>query len=241
MDVLKTERPELMKHYGRVEHELKDDKSVVTHLDKELEIKLKASLAEYDSKIGFWGEEFGREGNTDNYWLIDPIDGTEKFIRGMASSRSLVTFVSDNHAQYALFYAFVLDNLYTAIRGHGTTKNGQQIKMSNRPLNRAWIEFNANLLDETGYKMYRALRPKVAALPRTYDFSNQLDGSLDGYVVYKTVGGIWDYAPRTLLISEAGGKVANFGSDNYDIHDLNFIATNPVIFDQVQKILSGLA
>lgn len=241
MDVLLNYKPELMKHYGKVEHEMKHDASVVTHLDKHLELKLKEALNRFDSRVGTWGEEFGQAGSKANFWLIDPIDMTEHFVRGDPDSRNLITLIENNQAVFALAYIFAKDDLYLAIRGEGTTKNGQPVHLSDRPLERSWLEFSVDLLDPKGYEMYKVLRPHVAGLPRRYHFFDILDGVLDGLVVYKSRGAIWDYAPRALLIEEAGGRVANLGKKDYQIHDVHLIATNAVIFEDVRKILWPLA
>lgn len=240
MGVLQAYKPELMKHYGKVETELKADTSIVTHLDKELELKIKAALNKFDAGVGTWGEEFGQEGDKKNYWLIDPIDMTEHFVRGDPDSRNLVTLIENDQPVLALAYVFAKDELYRAARGEGTTKNDRRLKMSDRPLERAWLEFSVNMMDPTGYKIYKTLRPHVAGLPQRYHFFDILEGVLDGLVVYKSRGAIWDYAPRALLIQEAGGRVANFDSDDYQIEDVHLIATNPVIFEDVRKILSGI-
>jgi fructose-1,6-bisphosphatase/inositol monophosphatase family enzyme len=97
------------------------------------------------------------------------------------------------------------------------------------------------LLDPKGYAMYRKLRPKISGFTLHLDFLVVLDGAIDGIVVYKSDGQIWDYAPRAHLIKEAGGLVANIGKSTYDIHDLDLVATNAVIFDEVHKILSDIA
>src|SRR3990167_2820873 len=91
MQILVKSRTELMKHYGRAEYETKSDNSIVTHMDKEMELKLKQALAKMDKSVGFWGEEHGREGNKDDYWLIDPIDGTESYVRGIPTPCNLLS------------------------------------------------------------------------------------------------------------------------------------------------------
>lgn len=239
--VLDKSRPGLLENAGRISHEMKADNSIVTKLDKELEIKLKEALSKFDSTVGFWGEEHGREGSEKNYWLIDPIDGTEAFVRGLDSPRSVLSFVSNDEVEYSLAHRFITDDLYTAVTGSGTHKNGKRIKLSDRPLSRAWLEFSVKMLDPKGYAIYLELRPKIAGITNQLDFLEVLDGAVDGIVVYKSAGQIWDYAPRAHMIKEAGGRVANVGKSTYNIHDLDLVATNSIIFDEIHKILSDLA
>lgn len=241
MGVLNSSRPELVSSSGRISHEMKDDKSIVTKLDKDLELKLKGALSHFDPSVGYWGEEHGKEGSEENFWLIDPIDGTEAFVRGLDSPRSVLSFVSNNQVEYSLAHRFMTNDLYTAMTGFGTHKNGKTIKLSDRSLGRAWIEFSVRLLDPKGYAMYQQLRPRISGITAHLEFLEVLDGAVDGIAVYKSQGQIWDYAPRAHLIKEAGGKVANIGKHTYDINDLDFVATNSVIFDEVHKILSDIA
>lgn len=241
MGVLKDVRPELMRVRGKIEHELKDDLSIVTHLDKELEIKLKDALRKFDPSVGFLGEEHGKEGNENSYWLVDPIDGTESFTRGLSSSRNILTFVDNNEAQFALAYRFPTDDLFLAEKDKGTTKNGTKVELSNRTLKRAWLEFDVKMLRPNGYKVYQLLRPHIAGVTMHHDFLEVLEGSMEGLIVYKSRGQIWDYAPRALFIKEAGGRVANLGSEAYDIHNLDLIATTPQIFDEVAVLLKDIA
>ncbi|HET9850603.1 MAG TPA: inositol monophosphatase family protein [Candidatus Saccharimonadales bacterium] len=237
MGVLAEARPELLKFHGNITHELKADRSIVTRLDKELEIKIKDALKKYDGGVGFLGEEYGREGNEKSYWLVDPIDGTEHFTRGLPGARNLLTFIDKNQPQYALAYRFPTDDLFTAIAGRGTTKNGQKVTLSQRPLDRAWLEFSVNMRLSDGYAIYQKLRPKIAGITIHRDFLEILEGALEGIVVYKSAGQVWDYAPRALLIKEAGGKVTNFGKPDYDINDLSLVAVAPSIYEDLVSLL----
>jgi len=57
-----------------------------------------------------------------------------------------------------------------------------------------------------------------------------LEGYVDVYVVYGGKGEVWDYAPRALLMREAGLNVANINSDSYDYKNLSLVAAHPDIF-----------
>ena len=238
LKTIKDYRPELLSNFGLVSPELKSDSSVVTELDKTLEQKLKVALRKFDSSVGFLGEEFGQEGSMMTYWLIDPIDGTESFIRGLPSCRSVLAFVDNNKVEYALAYRFITDDLFTAIRGQGAKKNGQLTLVNKQPINRSWLEFSVNMLSEQGYEMFKKVRPQLAGITIHQDFLHVLDGGLEGLIVYKSAGKIWDYAPRAFLIQEAGGRVSNIGLDTYDIHNFDIIATNPVIYEEITSLLS---
>lgn len=237
--VFQAVRPELLKAHGNIEHRLKKDKSVVTELDTMVEENLRLALSKFDLNIGFMGEELGVEGDTKNFWLIDPIDGTESFIRGLPSPRNVVCLIADDKPVMAITYMFVTDELYVAIEGKGATRNGKSIHVSNRPLNRAWIEFAVPLNDPVSRQKLLNVRELIHGMTVHQSFTTVAEGSIDGLISYNTFMGIWDVVPRALLIREAGGKIANVGSDHYDYKNTSLVATNPVIFEKVAAVMAA--
>lgn len=238
LDVLRANREELLLYHGVINHETKSDNSVVTNMDKKLEVAIKDALRKYDAGVGFLGEEHGQEGDTHSFWLIDPIDGTESYIRGLSGCRNILTFVDGNEPIYALVNRFTTNDLFIAQRGHPTTKNGVPVTLSTRPLNRAWLEFSVDICDAKGYKIYQSIKPRVASLTLHHDFLEILEGAIEGIVVYHSGGDVWDYAPRALLVEGAGGRVTNIGSDKYDYKNKSLLATSPEIFDEITVLLS---
>jgi len=241
MDVLKKVRPELMAAFGNVEFVLKGDKTVVTELDAKVETLLLEALREFDPEVGFLGEEHGQEGSTENLWTIDPIDGTESFIRGLPHTRNQLAFVQNGQVEYALCYNFPSEDLYIARRGKGTTMNGTRITITPKPLERCWIEVSMDLLDPANYEVFKRLRPQISGATVMHNFLNIVEGHIDG-IVSHIKGGPWDYAPASLLLSEAGYKVVNkdFASE-YDYSRPGFVVIHPDNFEELQKLLSPQA
>src|SRR5437868_14899817 len=75
---------EVIRHYYErgVATEIKADQTPVTVADREAEVVIKNVLRRAYPQHAFYGEEHGREGDNQNLWLIDPIDGTKAFVRG---------------------------------------------------------------------------------------------------------------------------------------------------------------
>ncbi len=236
--VARANRSKILELHGNVETHIKADHTVVTDLDKQMEHEFHEALAKFDSKIGFEGEEFGIEGNRDTYWLIDPIDGTENFVRGLPFVRNIVTLIDNNKPAFAFVYKPISDELYVAAEGDGTYRNGVPVKVSTRPMDRAWIELSAPLAKPGVPEVAAAIGSQINGFRTTGEFLYAVDGKLDGIFGYKTGGGPWDYAPRALMIQEAGGRVANIGSDSYDFHNNDFLMANPIIFDDLMKIIT---
>jgi myo-inositol-1(or 4)-monophosphatase len=239
VDTLKEVRPSLLQSHGSIEHSLKDDSTVVTMLDKSTENVIRETLRKIDPAIGIEGEEFGIEGSRDCYWLVDPIDGTEQFIRGLNGCKNLLALVENGETQWALMYMFVTDQLWIARKGKGLTMNGQIIRRPYRPLSRNWMEINVNLLDPTHVEVLSRVRPNVASFTVSRDTSVVVGGKVDGIIGLDVGGGPWDYAARGLLFAESGAKIANVGLDSYDFRINNFVMCHPDNFDNLMNLVTG--
>jgi len=236
--VLEGVRGELLQHYGSIEFTAKQDKSVVTRLDKLVEEKLREALRPLDKGIGILGEEFGPEGNQDTMWLLDPIDGTQQFIRGIPSCKNLVCLVKDGQPEWALMYMFVTDRWWVARRGQGARCNGQLATMRYRSLDQAWIEAYMDYSVPANAKVLERVRPYVKGITDLRNFELLIEGKADGAISVHDGGGPWDYAPRALLVEEVGGKIANIGSDTFDFHNDTFLVAHQRNFDELMKLLT---
>jgi myo-inositol-1(or 4)-monophosphatase len=68
---------------------------VVTRYDREAEERLTTDLAAFDHSIGKHGEEFGADGSTETFWLIDALDATGRFVRGIPGCTTMAALVYD--------------------------------------------------------------------------------------------------------------------------------------------------
>ncbi len=238
-------KPELMKHFGKIEFEDKPDNTLVTILDRKTEEELHARLQKFDSSIGFVGEETGSHNPGNTFWLVDPIDGTEQYVRGEPFCSNMVTLIDNGQPVLAVINEFAANKCYWAIKGGGAYCNDKRIKVGNRPLNRAMIELETKAYEPSGIAMLQAIRkPIFSAInfaASGHSFAGVARGMYEARIVYNGYGKTWDFAPGCLLVSEAGGKVANIGSDNYDYQNLELIAASPSVFDELQKIATQVA
>jgi myo-inositol-1(or 4)-monophosphatase len=227
---------ELAKHYGRIESDVKSSTGdeagdIVTKLDRETESFLSKQFKKFDSNIGFRGEEFGVENHADITWLVDPIDGTSHFVRGLPFCTTMIALVDNGTVVLCVINDFVRQNTYWAVRGHGAFMDGERIHVSDRPLSKAVLSFETKLDKaenmETYLKVRKAAGGTVSTVSCGFEFSMVASGKLDARITKEPYGSDWDYAPGTLLVKEAGGVVCNHGKDEYDYADHDFIAANP--------------
>ncbi len=244
IDASKEAGTKLKKHYGRVESEAKSDSGnhagdVVTQLDRLTESFLSKQFKKFDPKIGFRGEEFGVENHADTTWLVDPIDGTSHFVRGIPFCTTMIALVQNGEVVMSVINDFIRDEVYWAIKGKGSYKDGARIYVSDRSLKQAVLSFETRLENLENMETYLNVRELAGGIVSTvncgFEFSLIASGKLDARITKDPYGFDWDYAPGTLLVEEAGGIVRNHGSDNYDFTNHEFIAANPVIFAELTE------
>lgn len=233
---------ELKKHHGNVASEKKSDApaDVVTELDKWAEKTASAELLKLDQSIEFVGEEFGGNRSAKKKWLMDPIDGTAHFIRGLPFCTSMLALIENGEVIESFIYNFILDEMYYAKKDSGAFVNNEKIQVGSRKLNEAYIGFETKFENPENQKTFIDFKLKSGALivktiSSGYEFGLVASGKLDGRIQIEPYGNDYDFAPGALLVKEAGGVVANIGSNSYDYRNLSFIATNKNIYEQLTQ------
>lgn len=233
-------RNELLAAFGNVEHTLKSDSSPVTAWDVAVEKKLQEALDEAFPFFGFQGEETGKSGNDQTYWLVDPIDGTTSFIRGLAYSTNMAALVHEGIVIAAVVYDFVHDVVYTAVKGEGSFKNGQRIRVNTHRrtdnlviyvMTRQQFPLIREALTELGM---RTVQPMGGA---GHAYGLLAEGKIDGIVNLHTSMGAYDNGPGVLIAEEAGAALLAFDEET-GINRHEFIIGSPFVVDQIEK--SGL-
>ncbi len=243
VSILRGIGPELLESYGDVAGTMKQDKSVVTYLDGWAESEIQEGLLRFDRSIGFLGEENGAIGNTQKRWLIDPVDGTEQFIRGIPFCGNMITLVDGKQLLVSVIYNFVTGDIYWAVKGGGAWKNDKQLRVSERPLDRSMVEVSVDFKKPTELDLFLKLAQSIKT-PTRFNcsaFTSTMigQGSIEGRVVFSGKGGPWDYAPGVLLATEAGGVAVHSDGSDYDYERTSdvLVGTQPV----VEFVLSHLA
>lgn len=228
---------ELKQYYGNVAALDKGGDSIagiVTELDRKTETFLAQELSKALPGIGFRGEEFGVQSEAETTWLVDPIDGTAHFVRGIPFCTTMVALIHKGEVVMSAIYDFVNDDLYWAIRGKGAYKNDQKISVSKRTLAQSLISFETRLEDPKNYEKYIAVRKQagiISTLNAGFEFAMIASGKLDARIGLNPYGMDWDFAPGSLLVEEAGGVAKNIGKDTYDYRNHDYIIGNPLVYE----------
>ena len=210
----------------------------VTELDVRTEEFLRDELAKAFPGIPFVGEETGGDRTAPTHWLCDPIDGTAHFIRGLPFCTTMLALVEDGTVTASVIYDFVGDVFFHAVRGGGAFRDGQSIRVSDRTLNHSYLGWETHLAKPENLETHMRLSDASSffkTMNAGYEFTLVATGKIEGRLCFDPWGKDYDFAPGTLLVQEAGGIVANIGSRDFDLRNLNFLATNPRVFKELTE------
>ena len=129
--------------------------------------------------------------------------------------------------------------MYYAEKGEGAKMNGEAIYVSSRPLKDAYLACEINLDYKRNLDIYLSLQKKCVlfnTINAGFELSMVAAGKIDGRIILNGYGADYDFAPGAFLIAEAGGKVTNLGSDNYDFRNHSFVAANPIVREELRKL-----
>jgi len=195
----------------------KGPQDYLTDVDSEAEELISSRLQKAFPYDGFIGEETegrpAREGGA--LWVVDPIDGTSNFARGIAHFCVSIACVAGGAIEIGVVYDPMRDELFSARRGEGARLNGAVIKPSEATaLANAAVEVGWNA--RAGMARYLDLLRHVAlwgAAPfragsGALGIAYVAAGRRDGYVEHHI--NAWDCLAAILLVREAGGYVSDF-------------------------------
>jgi len=245
MDVLRSPRDVLRARWGKagdVEQKSADVLDIVTKTDREVERAARSALAKLYPDIAFAGEEFGGSRKEDRFWLMDPIDGTVEFSKGEAGCSSMIALLEHGRVTFAAIYDFLGDEMYWAERGKGAFCNASPIAVSTQDsITGARIIWELDLSKSHNETLYKRLRDEGAVLSRWgaagMEMVKVARGEYDARISIDPFGMDYDFAPGSLLVSEAGGIVHNVGASQYSYTNLDFIASNASLYVSLQRVV----
>lgn len=110
--------------------EVKDDRTLVTSLDRAIERRLSAEIAAHYPRHGIWGEEFGRINSGAAFqWILDPIDGTAQFIAGIPTYSTLIALAVEETPVIGLMDFPATGDRWFGCVGRQTTQNGTPVRV----------------------------------------------------------------------------------------------------------------
>jgi histidinol phosphatase-like enzyme (inositol monophosphatase family) len=204
-------REETLARFRAVAVETKSDGSPVTEADRAAERAIRSVLQESYPDFGILGEEYGGQDLADGrpYWLIDPIDGTIAYSRGIPLFATLIALVAGGRSVVGLIDLPALDERYSGFEGGGCWRDGERVRVSQqKDLSRALVAHgDLFCFDNAGQRaaferMAREI-PKLRGYTDAFGHAQVLSGGVDAMVDFDL--NPWDAAASELLVREAGG------------------------------------
>lgn len=222
----------------------KADHSHVTDADLATERAIREILASERPEDGIFGEEFGAQGSTHRQWIIDPIDGTANFLRGVPLWGTMIALAVDGVPQVGVVSMPALGRRWWAAAGSGawtaTDDEPRRIRASSvSSLDDASVSFQSiaqwaesGHLDQLLKLADRVWRDR--AYGDIYAYMLLAEGRIDMVAEFGVKE--YDVAAAVPIVREAGGRMTGFDGTE-TISDLSALASNGVLHDAFLELL----
>jgi histidinol-phosphatase len=216
--------------------ETKPDRTPVSEADRAAEEAIRSLVASSGRGEGVLGEEFGDESG-EATWIVDPIDGTKNYVRGIPVWATLLALVRGEVTEVAVVSAPALARRWWAARGEGAFADGARCRVSgvariedavasttsSNEFERGWASLAARAYADRGFGDF-------------WQHCLVAEGAVD--VACDPVVNLWDYAAVQLLVEEAGGRCTTFAGAA-PAHGESFLSSNGVVHDAVVSLLGA--
>jgi histidinol-phosphatase len=219
----------------------KQDASPVTIADRDAEALLRSRLLEQFPADGFLGEESGDTPGTSGFrWIIDPVDGTRSFVRGIPLWATLVGLEYRGELIAGVCRLPALKQTYRALRGDGAFRDERRLRVSTvDTLAKAHVYYSSI----SWFKRAGIDRQFLELVDRTerqrgfgdfYGFVMVAQGSGEAMLEHGVHA--WDVAALIPIVEEAGGKMTTWDG-TIDIDRPDTLATNGVLHDELLRLI----
>jgi myo-inositol-1(or 4)-monophosphatase len=227
-------------HRGDLIVELKGLQDLVSAADREVEQLIRARITAQFPEDGLLGEEQGSGGSASSgaLWVIDPIDGTTNFLRGLPHWGVCIAFMAGGRTQHGVILSPVLRERYVARSGGGATCNDRPISVSRTAsLGEAVIGFGSN--KKTPHQPYVEGLSDLLAEGIEYrrlgcasmNLASVASGKLDGFFEAKLSP--WDALAGMLLVREAGGRCNDYLAGDGLTQGNSVLVSNGLLYEQL--------
>jgi histidinol-phosphatase len=230
--------------------ERKMDGTALTQADGAIEKMARKRVAESGLELDVYGEEQGTGGAKSDAGgkgvagrarlIIDPIDGTEEFSRGIPTFGTLLGIEFNGEIVAGMCSAPALGTRWWAYRGEGAFRDGEKIRVSRTP------QLNESMIFTTGTGPSKNAEDR-ARIRRLLDASRNsrclggfwqhmlvAEGAIDAALDWTSKP--WDLAPLGIIVEEAGGRSTNIQGER-TIYTGDYLSTNGVIHEEAMRLL----
>ena len=224
----------LIRDFGEIEKlqvSIKGPADFVSSSDKKSEKTIIQELLKSKKKYSFLTEESGKitSSDTNNIWIIDPIDGTTNYLHGIPHFAISIALKSNNEIIAGVVFDPIKNEIFYAEKNNGAYFNNQRIRVSKKKT----VE---HCLFATGGKKevknsLNVRKSGSAALDMAYVAAGRYDGYFQNNLH------LWDIAAGIILIKEAGGKINKI--DSSQINKIKISAASNIIYEKMLEKLDN--
>jgi len=212
----------------------KPDLTPVSEADRAAEEAIREHVAASRRGEGVLGEEFGDDGG-DAKWIVDPIDGTTSYVRGVPVFATLLALIREGEVELGLVSAPALGRRWWALRGGGAFADGERIGVSGiAKIEECAVSTTSARRMPDGWRTIVRRAWSNRGLGDFWQHCLLAEGAVD--VACDPVMQIWDYAPVQIVVEEAGGRCTTFAG-SAPAPDESFVSTNGLLHDEVVSLL----
>ncbi|MGH9323912.1 MAG: inositol monophosphatase family protein [Vicinamibacteria bacterium] len=222
-----------------VEADCKPDSSPVTVADRSAEDLLRRLIGKSFPKHAVVGEERGASGDSRHRWILDPIDGTRSFVRGVPLFGVLLGLEIDADPVVGVCYLPALEEMIAAGRGEGCRWNGRPARVSSvASLEEALVSLTeVASIGDMHPAFWEKLRRRAGTIRGYSDcYGHVLVATGRCEVMLDPVMNLWDCAALLPIVEEAGGSFTDW-SGKRTIDGGSAISTNGVLLDEMMSLI----
>ena len=224
----------LIRDFGEIEKlqvKKKGPLDFVTNADLKAEKIIIDELKKAKPNFSILSEEVGYKKNkdTENTWIIDPIDGTINFLHGIPHFAISIGLLSNDEVKSGLIFDPIKDEMFYAEKNNGAFLNNKRIRVSKKNNIRECLFATSGVIDKKIEFSFR--KSGSAALDMAYTACGRYDGFFQRNLH------LWDIAAGLILVKEAGGLTNEIDLRNNN--DLKIIASSPNINEKLMDKISN--
>lgn len=237
--------PIAMKHFNnaKLKVEYKDNATPVSEGDLEIEAHIRDYIKQTTPGLSVLGEEFDEcNYNEPIKLIIDPIDGTSNFIRGIPFFATLLAIEIDKTIVAGVVSTPATQDRWYSARGEGAYHNGKRIHVSDISDLAASQAFYPGLYGNEARGNREKLLTLLSKTKRQRGFGDYLIHTMvaQGCGEFSLDYGLkpWDLAPLGILVEEAGGKVTDQFGNTFSPYEGSIVCSNGRVHDEVIRYLN---
>lgn len=195
----------------------KSDRSPVSEADEAVEQMIRERLRLERFSDGIVGEEFGDTGSAVRRWIIDPIDGTRNYIRGVPVWATLIALEDRGTLTAGVVSAPAIGHRWWAARGEGAFRNGYPMRVSAvTKIEESFLAYDS-ITDFDPHGLSEQFLRLVRTCDRTRGFGDfwahmlVASGAVD--IAIEPTVAFWDMAALQVIVEEAGGRFTSLAGE----------------------------